>query len=86
MKFSPNLPANIQFTSGTTGAPKAAALSHFNMINNARAAQQNGNNAFLMDPTQDHSKGFIWLGRELHTSRTTLPLNYRFIFWHFEGS
>ncbi len=29
-------PVNIQFTSGTTGAPKAATLSHHNMINNAR--------------------------------------------------
>jgi fatty-acyl-CoA synthase len=29
-------PINIQFTSGTTGAPKAATLSHHTMINNAR--------------------------------------------------
>ncbi|XP_076352385.1 medium-chain acyl-CoA ligase ACSF2, mitochondrial-like isoform X1 [Tachypleus tridentatus] len=28
-------PVNIQFTSGTTGKPKAASLSHFNLINNA---------------------------------------------------
>ncbi len=28
-------PINIQFTSGTTGAPKAATLSHHNMVNNA---------------------------------------------------
>jgi fatty-acyl-CoA synthase len=28
-------PINIQFTSGTTGAPKAATLTHHNMINNA---------------------------------------------------
>ena len=28
-------PINIQFTSGTTGAPKAATLTHHNMVNNA---------------------------------------------------
>ena len=28
-------PANIQFTSGTTGSPKGATLSHHNIVNNA---------------------------------------------------
>jgi fatty-acyl-CoA synthase len=30
-----NDPVNIQFTSGTTGRPKAATLSHYNILNNA---------------------------------------------------
>ena len=29
-------PINIQFTSGTTGAPKGATLTHMNIVNNAR--------------------------------------------------
>ena len=29
-------PINIQFTSGTTGAPKGATLTHYNIVNNAR--------------------------------------------------
>lgn len=33
-KAKPDDPCNIQFTSGTTGTPKAALLSHFNFVNN----------------------------------------------------
>ncbi len=35
MTLSPDAPINIQFTSGTTGQPKAATLTAFGMINNA---------------------------------------------------
>jgi len=34
--LDPDDAINIQFTSGTTGLPKGATLSHFNVINNAR--------------------------------------------------
>jgi fatty-acyl-CoA synthase len=34
--LDPDEAINIQFTSGTTGAPKGATLSHFNVVNNAR--------------------------------------------------
>lgn len=30
----PDEPCNIQFTSGTTGKPKAACINHFTLINN----------------------------------------------------
>ncbi|ALA66813.1 AMP-binding protein [Corynebacterium lactis] len=33
--ISPHDPVNIQFTSGTTGFPKGATLTHFNILNNA---------------------------------------------------
>ncbi|MDR5821354.1 MULTISPECIES: AMP-binding protein [unclassified Caballeronia] len=34
--FNPDEPINIQFTSGTTGNPKGATLTHRNIVNNAR--------------------------------------------------
>jgi fatty-acyl-CoA synthase len=35
-KLKPDDAINIQFTSGTTGQPKGATLSHYNIVNNAR--------------------------------------------------
>ena len=35
-ELDPDDAINIQFTSGTTGNPKGATLSHFNIVNNAR--------------------------------------------------
>ena len=34
--LEPELPANIQFTSGTTGSPKGATLSHHNIGKSGR--------------------------------------------------
>lgn len=36
LDLSPQDPINIQFTSGTTGNPKGATLSHHNILNNAK--------------------------------------------------
>jgi fatty-acyl-CoA synthase len=36
--LDPDDSINIQFTSGTTGSPKGATLTHFNIVNNARYA------------------------------------------------
>ncbi len=33
-RYDPDQPYNIQFTSGTTGLPKGATLTHFNLVNN----------------------------------------------------
>lgn len=36
----PDDPVNIQYTSGTTGLPKAATLTHFSILNDGNAVAQ----------------------------------------------
>ena len=43
VKIDPKSPINVQFTSGTTGQPKAAALTHYAILNNARGIAHMGN-------------------------------------------
>jgi len=45
--LDPDDAINIQFTSGTTGSPKGATLSHFNIVNNARSCAR----AMALGPT-----------------------------------
>ncbi|KAH6662416.1 hypothetical protein F5X68DRAFT_144984, partial [Plectosphaerella plurivora] len=54
---------NLQFTSGTTGAPKAAALTHSNLINNARcnaaAMRLTGEDVVCSPPPLFHYFGLV---------------------------
>jgi len=43
IKVDPHSNSNIQFTSGTTGRPKAAGLSHYGLVNNAISVETNAN-------------------------------------------
>ena len=46
--ISPDSGCNVQFSSGTTGKPKAALLSHFSMINNGYDVGKEFMPAFLI--------------------------------------
>ncbi|TDI61564.1 MAG: AMP-binding protein [Alphaproteobacteria bacterium] len=61
--LQPDDPINIQFTSGTTGAPKGATLTHFNILNNARFCGQttglNEHDVFICPLPLYHCAGMV---------------------------
>ncbi|GIK05041.1 acyl-CoA synthetase member 2 mitochondrial [Aspergillus viridinutans] len=70
---------NFQFTSGTTGVPKAAMLSHFNLINNGRFIGERLNltadDVVCCPPPLFHCFGLVagMLAAFIHGSTTVLP-------------
>ncbi|OAP55000.1 hypothetical protein AYL99_10700 [Fonsecaea erecta] len=70
---------NLQFTSGTTGAPKAAMLTHKNLINNARLVgtnmHLNSSDIICCPPPLFHCFGLVmgFLASITHGSRVVFP-------------
>ncbi|CRK94406.1 CLUMA_CG007913, isoform A [Clunio marinus] len=79
-KISPDSACNIQFSSGTTGQPKAAAISHLSMINNGydlgirQAMHQNYRRICLNNPFF-HAYGLViaMMNALNHGSTLVLP-------------
>ncbi|KAJ5474926.1 hypothetical protein N7475_004492 [Penicillium sp. IBT 31633x] len=73
---------NLQFTSGTTGAPKAAMLTHINLINNAqfvgRAMQLAPSDVICCPPPMFHCFGLVmgFLSSFFHGSSIVFPSDY----------
>lgn len=78
-KLSPNDPINIQFTSGTTGRPKGATLSHRNILNNGyfvgEAIGLNGHDRLCIPVPLYHCFGMVMgnLGCITHGSAMIYP-------------
>ncbi|EXJ71023.1 uncharacterized protein A1O5_06016 [Cladophialophora psammophila CBS 110553] len=70
---------NLQFTSGTTGVPKAAMLTHKNLINNARfvgmTMKLNHSDIICCPPPLFHCFGLVmgFLGAFTHGSTVVFP-------------
>ena len=75
--LDPDDAINIQFTSGTTGSPKGATLSHFSIVNNARYAAKS---MALSDVPLGKEKGNeenLWSRSRTCWRRHALSLRYR---------
>uniref|UniRef100_A0A0K0EQW0 Medium-chain acyl-CoA ligase ACSF2, mitochondrial n=1 Tax=Strongyloides stercoralis TaxID=6248 RepID=A0A0K0EQW0_STRER len=80
MDICPDDAANIQYTSGTTGSPKGATLSHHNIINNAyfvgiRAGYQNSESVICIPNPLYHCFGCVMgvLAALIHQQTCVFP-------------
>jgi fatty-acyl-CoA synthase len=75
----PDEPVNIQFTSGTTGLPKGATLTHFNIVNNgyfvARGMQTQPGDRICLPVPLYHCFGMVMgvLGAVTHGATVVMP-------------
>jgi fatty-acyl-CoA synthase len=78
-QLQPDDPINIQFTSGTTGFPKGATLTHFNIVNNgyfvAEAMRLTGNDRLCIPVPLYHCFGMVMgvLGCVSHGATMVFP-------------
>ncbi|KAL3479634.1 acetyl-CoA synthetase-like protein [Aspergillus californicus] len=81
-KVSPEDVLNLQFTSGTTGSPKAAMLTHINILNNGRfvgaAMHLTPADIILSPPPLFHCFGLVmgFLASFIHGSSIIFPSEY----------
>jgi len=77
--IDPDEPVNIQFTSGTTGLPKGATLTHFNIVNNgyfvARGMRTQPGDRICVPVPLYHCFGMVMgvLGAATHGATVVLP-------------